>query len=187
MTTRSLSFAWWASLCFGNLLAMGMHHFFLLGVWSRPWWVGCVFSLAKRFRTMSGNGKIWTVDKRSFRRCLVKWMLLPWLDPFSEDASCPLLARGRNLALFLSRSLCMRDWVFESDAVSLSEKADMWFLIGCYIEKWHEICLKINKKEDSTFTLFKIFIWFFSLFSRVINRRILIFNWKDFLLCVLLY
>lgn len=44
--------------------------------------------------------------------------------------------------------------MFESDTVSLSEKANMWSLIGCYIEKWHEICLKINKQEDADFSAF---------------------------------
>jgi len=42
MTTSSLSFAYSASPCCCNLLAMGLHLCFLLGVWSRPWWVGCV-------------------------------------------------------------------------------------------------------------------------------------------------
>lgn len=35
------------SLCFSNLLAMGLHLCFLLGMWSEMWWVGCVLFSCK--------------------------------------------------------------------------------------------------------------------------------------------
>lgn len=46
----------------------------------------------------------------------------------------------------------------------------MNLFIGCYIEKWYEIWQKI-KHEDATFTLFKIFLWFFSRTARVIKKH----------------
>lgn len=48
----------------------------------------------------------------------------------------------------------------DSDIVLLPEKAGMRLFIDCYTEKWYEVWQKINKHENATFTLFKIFLLF---------------------------
>lgn len=119
-----------------------------------------------------------TSGRRSFCRCLAKWFPWGWLVGLG-GSKLPSIGQRAKFGPFLFNRLGIK-WFWHF----LSEKAGMCLFIVCYNGKWCEIWQKINKHENATFTLFKIFLIFHPCSKNNKETQKLEFSFRRIFCCI---